>query len=239
MITRFKADDPGDARSRDSALSGKGSRRPLAVGARLGPRVGLGRRIELSIQPFSKEPVSAVFAGMGCLGSCFNRFARCDCDWNFTLPTTDGVRQRHAIHNKSARSRQVPVRRISRGAQVSPDGRRIAFIANVSGVEQIWTKAADSLLAQPIAGTEHAIAVFWSPDSCSALRDFLRVIRDVPFCEHVLDKMDLAERPHRVFFERSDCFIYLDVARRAAPLLRHSVSKSLLHLCNAPLDNLR
>jgi len=51
------------------------------------------------------------------------------------------------------------------GPKVSPDGRRIAFIANVSGVEQIWTKAADSLLLQPIAGTERAMAVFWSPDS--------------------------------------------------------------------------
>jgi hypothetical protein len=125
------------------------------------------------------------------------------------------------------------------GPKVSPDGRRIAFIANVSGVEQICTKAADSLLAQPIAATEHAIAVFWSPASCSTLRDFLREIRDGPFCEQVLDKMNLAERPHGVFFERSDCFIYLDVARRAAPLLRHSVTKSLLHLYNAPLHNRR
>jgi serine/threonine protein kinase/Tol biopolymer transport system component len=49
---------------------------------------------------------------------------------------------------------------------VSPDGRRIAFVAQPrEGASLIWTGAFDAPSAQPLAGTEGASYPFWSPDS--------------------------------------------------------------------------
>jgi Tol biopolymer transport system component len=49
---------------------------------------------------------------------------------------------------------------------LSPDGRRIAFIArDEAGKQMLWVRALDALTAQPLAGTEDASCPFWSPDS--------------------------------------------------------------------------
>ncbi len=49
---------------------------------------------------------------------------------------------------------------------LSPDGRRIAFLAiDASGKRTIWVRPLHSLGAQSLAGTEDAYAPFWSPDS--------------------------------------------------------------------------
>jgi serine/threonine protein kinase/Tol biopolymer transport system component len=51
---------------------------------------------------------------------------------------------------------------------LSPDGRRIAFIAFSAGKERLWVRSLDSDTAQPLAGTEGIINTsppFWSPDS--------------------------------------------------------------------------
>jgi eukaryotic-like serine/threonine-protein kinase len=48
---------------------------------------------------------------------------------------------------------------------ISPDGRRLAFVATAEGKTLLWLRALDSLAAQPLAGTEGAAAPFWSPDS--------------------------------------------------------------------------
>ncbi len=50
---------------------------------------------------------------------------------------------------------------------VSPDGRRLAFVATAEGKTLLWVRALDSLEAQPLAGTEGAGFPFWSPDSRS------------------------------------------------------------------------
>ena len=51
---------------------------------------------------------------------------------------------------------------------VSPDGRRLAFVApDATGRVMLWIRALDSLASQPLAGTEGAAAPFWSPDSRS------------------------------------------------------------------------
>src|SRR5262245_45416596 len=47
---------------------------------------------------------------------------------------------------------------------LSPDGRRLAFIAGTNP-RQLWVRPLDQVNAQPIAGTEAAAAPFWSPDS--------------------------------------------------------------------------
>jgi predicted Ser/Thr protein kinase len=56
----------------------------------------------------------------------------------------------------------------TRGFALSPDGRRLAFLVrSESGVDQLWVRALDTLLARPLAGTEGATGPFWSPDSRS------------------------------------------------------------------------
>jgi Tol biopolymer transport system component/predicted Ser/Thr protein kinase len=49
---------------------------------------------------------------------------------------------------------------------VSPDGRRIAFVAtNADGKFLLWVQSLDTLNGQALAGTEGASSPFWSPDS--------------------------------------------------------------------------
>lgn len=52
------------------------------------------------------------------------------------------------------------------GFALSPDGRRLAFVAEGAGTRaMLWVRPLDSLEAQPLAGTQGAAAPFWSPDS--------------------------------------------------------------------------
>jgi Tol biopolymer transport system component len=49
---------------------------------------------------------------------------------------------------------------------VSPDGRRIVFVAgSPDGKYLLWVRSLDTLTAQALAGTDRASAPFWSPDS--------------------------------------------------------------------------
>jgi Tol biopolymer transport system component len=47
---------------------------------------------------------------------------------------------------------------------LSPDGRRLAFVANGDHGSQLWVRPLDQAMAQPLAGTEGAIVPFWAPD---------------------------------------------------------------------------
>jgi Tol biopolymer transport system component len=59
-------------------------------------------------------------------------------------------------------SRAVPAVRFA----LSPDGRRLAFVATgADGRTLLWVRAMDTLVAQPFAGTDGAVMPFWSPDS--------------------------------------------------------------------------
>jgi Tol biopolymer transport system component len=52
------------------------------------------------------------------------------------------------------------------GATISPDGRRLAFVARgPDGKKTLWVRALDRLDAQPLPATEDATYPFWSPDS--------------------------------------------------------------------------
>jgi hypothetical protein len=56
----------------------------------------------------------------------------------------------------------VPAQRFT----LSPDGRRLAFIAGEGGdVGRLWVQALDDLAPRPLPGTEDARFAFWSPDS--------------------------------------------------------------------------
>jgi eukaryotic-like serine/threonine-protein kinase len=48
---------------------------------------------------------------------------------------------------------------------ISPDGRRIAFVAGEPGKVQLYTQSLDALKATALPGTEGASWPFWSPDS--------------------------------------------------------------------------
>jgi eukaryotic-like serine/threonine-protein kinase len=48
---------------------------------------------------------------------------------------------------------------------LSPDGRRLAFIAGTNNVMQLWVRALDQVSGQPLAGTDGATYPFWAPDS--------------------------------------------------------------------------
>ncbi len=51
---------------------------------------------------------------------------------------------------------------------LSPDGRRLAFLAEHPGARPtLWIRALDSMEATPLAGTEGATYPFWSPDGRS------------------------------------------------------------------------
>jgi Tol biopolymer transport system component len=53
------------------------------------------------------------------------------------------------------------------GAAISPDGRRLAFVATADGKKVLWVRALDLLDAEPLPATEGATYPFWSPDSQS------------------------------------------------------------------------
>ncbi|HET9298411.1 MAG TPA: protein kinase, partial [Candidatus Polarisedimenticolaceae bacterium] len=54
---------------------------------------------------------------------------------------------------------------VSGAMALSPDGRRMAFVAQAEGGKpMLWVRALDALSAQPLAGTEDATFPFWSPD---------------------------------------------------------------------------
>jgi eukaryotic-like serine/threonine-protein kinase len=50
---------------------------------------------------------------------------------------------------------------------ISPDGRRLVFVASVDGAPRLWLRPLDAAAAQPLPGTEGASIPFWSPDSRS------------------------------------------------------------------------
>ena len=50
---------------------------------------------------------------------------------------------------------------------ISPDGRRLVFVASGDAVSRLWLRPLDVVTAQPLPGTENATYPFWSPDSRS------------------------------------------------------------------------
>jgi Tol biopolymer transport system component len=62
----------------------------------------------------------------------------------------------------------VPEKQFIRFLALSPDGRRLAFVAAPPGGKlSLWVRPLDGLAAQPLDGTEDADFPFWSPDSLS------------------------------------------------------------------------
>jgi Tol biopolymer transport system component len=47
---------------------------------------------------------------------------------------------------------------------LSPDGRKLAFVATAGGAASLWVRSLDSISPQRLVGTEDASRPFWSPD---------------------------------------------------------------------------
>lgn len=75
--------------------------------------------------------------------------------------------------------------RIGSNIAVSPDGRRLAFVAAVEGKQLLWIRSLESVSVQALGGTEGAMFPFWSADS-----RFLGF-----FAEQKLKKIDVAGGP--------------------------------------------
>jgi eukaryotic-like serine/threonine-protein kinase len=50
---------------------------------------------------------------------------------------------------------------------LSPDGMRLAFVANDNGAQRLWVRPLNATSAQPLPGTDGADYPFWSPNSRS------------------------------------------------------------------------
>jgi eukaryotic-like serine/threonine-protein kinase len=84
--------------------------------------------------------------------------------WFTRKPTTDASVVRFSLFPPESTNFLSSGREASPPA-ISADGRRLAFVATMAdGKRQLWVRALDSLLAQPLAGTEGASHPFWSPD---------------------------------------------------------------------------
>jgi len=60
----------------------------------------------------------------------------------------------------------APQKTAVRGVALSPDGRRLVFVArDSSGASILWIRSLSSLTVQPLSGTESSSFPFWSPDS--------------------------------------------------------------------------
>jgi eukaryotic-like serine/threonine-protein kinase len=78
---------------------------------------------------------------------------------------------------------------------ISPDGLRLAFVAAPSGGRpQLWVRPLDSMVAQPLTGTEGAAYPFWSPDSRSIAF----------FAEGKLKKIDASGGPAQVVCDAAE-----------------------------------
>src|SRR5204863_10210857 len=53
----------------------------------------------------------------------------------------------------------------SHNLSLSPDGRRLAFIAINQGQRRLYLRTLDQIEAQPVKDTDGAYSPFWSPDS--------------------------------------------------------------------------
>jgi eukaryotic-like serine/threonine-protein kinase len=51
---------------------------------------------------------------------------------------------------------------------ISPDGRRLILnVRGADGATQLWIRSLDAIVPRPLAGTEHSVLPFWSPDGIS------------------------------------------------------------------------
>jgi eukaryotic-like serine/threonine-protein kinase len=75
------------------------------------------------------------------------------------------VREAAPPEERSVRFQIQPPEKSTVGVfKLSPDGRSLVVVADEMGRSRLWVRRLDSLIAQPVAGTDGADFPFWSPD---------------------------------------------------------------------------
>src|SRR3954462_2014941 len=70
-----------------------------------------------------------------------------------------------AFINPPSNARLESIGDVAGPVVVSPDGKKLAFVASIDGKSDLWVRPLDSLNAGELAETEKATFPFWSPDS--------------------------------------------------------------------------
>jgi Tol biopolymer transport system component len=108
--------------------------------------------------PSRSGKLAWVVAALGLLAAAALAFVH----FREAAPVAETVRFRDALPENGSFT-------ITGISALSPDGRKLAFsAAGADGVPRVWLRSMDSLVAQPLPGSETApvlIVLFWSPDS--------------------------------------------------------------------------
>nr|MBA3257663.1 protein kinase [Pyrinomonadaceae bacterium] len=113
----------------------------------------------LSVRPKSRERLAWIIAGVMLLGLlaalpfAISYFRRAPVETNV-------VRFPVSLPENARFSPDVESHNLS----ISPDGQRLAFVAESEGQRTVWVRSLEALSAQSLPGTDGAISPFWSPD---------------------------------------------------------------------------
>jgi eukaryotic-like serine/threonine-protein kinase len=83
--------------------------------------------------------------------------------WPYIRPASDGAGRRFFARFEFP----TPDTGEPLSMALSPDGRRLAFVAQSAGVEKIWLRDLDEVSSRTLPGTDGALFPFWSPDGSS------------------------------------------------------------------------
>jgi Tol biopolymer transport system component len=81
------------------------------------------------------------------------------------IPAVLHLRERPAANPEVRLELTTPETRQPLHFAISPDGRRLVFVASGDGGQRLWQRPLDGVTALPLDGTEGAEYPFWSPDS--------------------------------------------------------------------------
>jgi eukaryotic-like serine/threonine-protein kinase len=82
-----------------------------------------------------------------------------------SIPAMLHLRERPVAHPEVRLELTTPATRQPLHFAISPDGRRLVFVASGDGGQRLWQRPLDAVTALPLEGTEGAEYPFWSPDS--------------------------------------------------------------------------
>jgi Tol biopolymer transport system component/predicted Ser/Thr protein kinase len=105
-----------------------------------------------------------------------------------SIPAIVHLRERPAANPEVRLELTTPATRQPLHFAISPDGRRLVFVASGDGGQRLWQRPLDAVTALPLEGTEDAEYPFWSPDS--------RAIGF--FASGKLKRMDIAGGPPQI-----------------------------------------
>jgi len=92
---------------------------------------------------------------------------------------------------------------------LSPDGRWLVFVASSQGQARLWLRSRDSVVAQPVNGTNGARSPFWSPDSHAIAFFAAGKLRTVTVPDGIPQTIADAANPTSGTWNRNDVIVYV------------------------------